>query len=60
MRTLLSVALLFAACTDSPSVPRDATLDSDVSDAVTSSDAHDASQEPPNAPVTDAGLDADR
>lgn len=59
MRTLLFVAVLSAACTDAPAVPSDATIDSDVSDAVTSSDAYDASQEPPNAPVTDAGIDAD-
>ena len=61
MRTLLFVAVLLAACTDAPAVPSDATLDSDVADAAdASSDAYDASQEPPNAPVADAGIDADR
>lgn len=59
MRTLLFVAVLLSACTDSPAVPSDATLDRpDAADADVS--VSDTAQEPPSAPVVDAGLDADR
>lgn len=60
MRTLLLAALLLLACSDTPAVPHDATLDSNASDASAEVTTADVAQEPPNAPVADAGLDADR
>jgi hypothetical protein len=57
MRKLVLLAALLNACDDAVVAPRDATLDSPESDAVT---VFDASQEPLNAPadVLDAGIDA--